>query len=531
MSAGQSRRVQVWAERQKPAGPDRRALAAIVLCAALPVLIGILLTSGSGQPDPRPTAAHPSAGHWVYVPSRSVAVHVDGAAKDADASVEVGAAATGSPVVQDRNSVYLIDDDRVVLFGVDGSSAGEAPSAGVAEQPVTLEEKGSAYLVYQQAGLIVRLGAKPVTTEAGGALGAPVLTPNGQLWTYQVDGRKLCRLTDKATLSCPRTVPVGHTGALAVLDGRPGFVDLTAGTWQELEGGGEPVPLGEPLPPNATVAATDVGGRLAVVNPAGRRLLLIAPGGDVVAVPLGDGTFGTPLSTGGAVAVVDADTGTLTSYDAKGRKRAEFSVGGEVRLTTGADGRGYADSADGLQTVVIDTDGTLTAVLTTGEPPPSYRPPAQTPSATLPPATVPPTTTETVPPAPETVTETVTPTTTTPPPPAGTPPPAATGTSTSRPPGGGDPPPGPPADRPTVDVLSATASGPGQATVEIRVSGPGPVFCHVFFNSVERAATRCEGTMTVVANGLAPNMTYDVYVLGTNAAGTGTPGRRAVLQT
>jgi hypothetical protein len=106
-----------------------------------------------------------------------------------------------------------------------------------------------------------------------------------------------------------------------------------------------------------------------------------------------------------------------------------------------------------------------------------------------------------------------------------------TGTSTSRPPGGGDPPPGPPADRPTVDVLSATASGPGQATVEIRVSGPGPVFCHVFFNSVERAATRCEGTMTVVANGLAPNMTYDVYVLGTNAAGTGAPGRRAVLQT
>jgi hypothetical protein len=80
-------------------------------------------------------------------------------------------------------------------------------------------------------------------------------------------------------------------------------------------------------------------------------------------------------------------------------------------------------------------------------------------------------------------------------------------------------------------VLSAAATGPGQATIEIKVSGAGPVFCHVFFNSVERAATRCDGTMTVVANGLAPNMTYDVYVLGTNAAGTGVPGRRAVLQT
>ncbi len=530
MSAGQSRRVQVWAERQKPPGPDRRALAAIVLCAALPVLIGILLTSGSGQPDPRPTAAHPSAGHWVYVPSRSVAVHVDGDTKRVDATVEVGDAATGSPVVQDRDTAYLIDDDRVVLFGVDGSSAGEAPSAGVAEQPVTLEENGSAYLVYRQAGLTVRLGAKPVTTQTEGTLGTPVITPDGQLWTYQVDSGKLCLLTDKATLNCPTSVPAGHVGALAVLEGRPGFVDITAGTWQELEGAGEPVRLGESLPPNAAVAATGVGGRLAIVDPAERRLLLIAPGGDVVAVPLGDGTFGPPLSSGGAVAVVNADTGALTSYDGRGRKRAEFAVGGEVRLTTGADGRGYADSADGLQSVVLDTDGTLTAVHTTGEPPPSYQPQEPTPSATLPPATVAPTTTETVPPAPETVTETVTPTTTTTTiPPAGTPPPADTGTP--RPPGGSDPPPAPPANRPKVDVLSAKSTGPGQATLEIKVSGPGPVFCHVFFNSVERAATKCEGTMTVVASGLAPNMTYDVYVLGTNAAGTGVPGKRAVLRT
>lgn len=524
--------MQVWAERQKPPGPDRRALAAIVLCAALPVLIGFLLTSGSGQPEPRATATHPSAGHWVYVAGRGIAVHVDGETKRVDATVEIGSAPTGSPVVQDRHAAYLIDDDRVVLFGVDGEFR-EAPSAGVAEQPVTLEENGSAYLVYQQAGLIVRLGAKPVTTQAEGVLGAPVVTPNGELWTYQVDSGKLCLLTEEATLSCPGSVPAGHTGALAVLDGRAGFVDVTAGTWQELGAAGEPVRLGESLPPNAAVAARDVGGRLAIVDPARHRLLLIAPGGDAVAVPLGDRNVGPPLSTGAAVAVVDVDTGALTSYDAKGRRRAELTVAsGEIRLTTGADGRGYADSADGLQTVVMDDDGTLTSVHTTGEPPPTHRPPEATPSATLPPATVAPTTTETVPPAPETVTETVTPTTTTTPP-AGTPPPAATGTGSPRPPAGDNPddPPAPPADRPKVDVLSAAAAGPGQATLEIGVSGPGPVFCHVFFNSVERAATTCDGTMTVVANGLAPNMTYDVYVLGTNAAGTGVPGRRAVLRT
>jgi hypothetical protein len=37
--------------------------------------------------------------------------------------------------------------------------------------------------------------------------------------------------------------------------------------------------------------------------------------------------------------------------------------------------------------------------------------------------------------------------------------------------------------------------------------------------------------MTVVANDLAPATTYDIYVLGTNAVGTGVPGRRAVLRT
>ncbi len=521
------RHVQVWAEKQERAGLDRRALAAIALCAALPVLIGILLTSGSGQREPRP-AAHPTGGHWVYVPSRGIAVHVDGAKKHVDATVEVGSAPTGSPVVQDRHAAYLVDGDRVVLFGRDGVS-GEVPATGVAEQPVPLEANGSAYLVYRPAGLIVRLGPKPVTTEAGGSLGAPVATPKGQLWTYQVDSGKLCRLTDQATLTCPSRVPAGHTGALAVLDGKPGFVDVTAGTWLALEGhdAGGPVPLGEPLPANAAVAPTAVDGRLAIVDPAQHRLLLIAPGGDVLAVPLGEGRFGPPLSTGGAVAVVNADTGALTSYDANGRRRAELAVpGGEIRLTTGADGRGYADSADGLQSVVMDADGTLTAVHTTGEPPPSYRPPEPAPSATLPPATVAVTTTETVPPAPETVTTVVTPTTTTTAPQAANPPPATSNTDTPAPPA-----PGPPPDRPTVDVLSAAATGPGQATLEIKVSGAGPVFCHVFFNSVERAATRCDGTMTVVANGLAPNMTYDVYVLGTNAAGTGVPGRRAVLQT
>jgi hypothetical protein len=174
----------------------------------------------------------------------------------------------------------------------------------------------------------------------------------------------------------------------------------------------------------------------------------------------------------------------------------------------------------------MDDDGTLTAVSTTGDPPLTYQPPSPTPSVSLPPATVAVTTTETVPPVPETITVEAPPTTGEPPD-AGLPstttdisPPATAGPTASAPP-----------DRPTVDVLSAEANGSGQATIQIRVSGTDPVFCHVYFNSVERAATKCAGTMTVVANDLAPATTYDIYVLGTNAVGTGVPGRRAVLRT
>jgi hypothetical protein len=485
---------------------DRRALVAIALCAALPVVIGVLLTSGPVEPVP--SAAHPSGGHWVYVPGRGVAVHVNGTAKRVDATVPVGAASAGSPVVADRRSAYLVDDDRVLEFGRSGVT-GSRQAAGIAEHPVPVEARGVAYLVYRTAGLIVRLGGRTVT--AGGPLGDPIVAPDGHVWVYRVDSGALCRV-DGAGLLCPGQVPAGHTGALAVLAGRPGFVDVTAGRWVPLEGG-SPVTFGVPLPANALVGAVAVAGRLAIIDPAARKLLLV--GGSTVSVPLGDGRLGVPVSTGTAAAVLTGET--LTSYDASGHRRAEVTVPGGLSLTLGPDNRAYADSPDGLQTVVMDPDGTLTVVPTTGDTPPSYQSPAATPTAAPPPATVAATTTETIPPEPETVTVPGPPPSTTTQPPPGDPPPA--------------PPPGPPSGPPTIDVVSASSPGPGEAMVKFTVSGTGPVFCHVFFNSVERAAAQCEGTMQVDVKGLSPNTKYDIYVLGTNAAGTGTPGHRGLLQT
>jgi hypothetical protein len=127
-------RVQVPPDETGRAGLVHRAWVAIGLCAALPVLIGFLLTGGASvSPPPAPP---PLPGHWVYVPSRGEVVHVDGAARGVDAAVRVGSAGAGSPVVADRHAAYLVDSERVIVFSPGTGVTGAAPTAGVAEDPV-----------------------------------------------------------------------------------------------------------------------------------------------------------------------------------------------------------------------------------------------------------------------------------------------------------------------------------------------------------------------------------------------------------
>lgn len=511
-------------------GLNTRAKIVIGLCAVLPMAIGILITVGTFQAAP---ATPPDLlGHWVYVPSTGTAVHVDGRSRRVDAQVAVGSASTGSQVVADQHAAYLVDYDQVITFTPGAGVTSTAPAAGVAENPVPVEAAGTAYLVYRTSGLITRLGAHPVTITAGGPLGAPAATPGGAVWVNRTDTGDLCEVGPSA-LTCPARAPAGHLGALAILDGAPVFVDVTASTWQPVDehGLGQPSPLGVALPQDAGVATVSVGGQLAVVDPDALRLYLVSGHGGVRTIPLGSGHFSAPMATHDAVAVVDTDTSTALSFAADGTRRGAVPVsGGAVTLATGNDGLVYGDSSDGLQSVIMADDGTLTAIRTTGRTPPSYQAPAPVAALSLPPATVVATTTETIPPAPNTVTVGSTDT-------PGDSAPDGTGTATSsgsapattHKPTPTSPAPGPPPGSPVVDVLSATATGPDTATVTIRVTGDGPVFCHVFFNSVERAGTNCAGTMQVTATGLPPNTLFDIYVIGTNAKGTGNPGRRGEL--
>jgi hypothetical protein len=511
-------------QRDQP-GLSNRARLAIGLCVALPMVLGILITAGTFHSAP--AAPQQLFGHWVYVPSTGTAVQVDG--DRVDAQVNVGSASTGSQVVADQHAAYLVDYDHVVMFTPTGVT-GSAPAAGVAENPVPLAAGGTAYLVYRTSGLIVRLGPHPFTIPAGGPLGVPVATPTGALWVNRVDTGAICQV-GPTTLTCPTKAPPGRIGALTTLNGAPAFVDLTAGTWQPVTGAGlgRPTRLGVSLPADAEVGSTPVAGQIPIIDPDSLHLYLISAGSSVTTVPLGSGHFSAPVSTADATAVLDTDTGTVTSYTATGARRASIPVaGGAVTLAPGNDGRVYADSLDGLQTVVMAVNGGLTLVRTTNRTPPSYQTPAPVAAISLPPATVVQATTESVPPAPNTVTVDPTPATSG----VGSPPGSDTDPSatTTRKPTKTSPPPGPPPGSPVVDVLSATATGPDQATLQIRVTGEGPVFCHVFFDSVERAGTACGGTMQVVVTDLPEHTLFDVYVIGTNTKGTGNPGRRATLQ-
>ncbi|HEY4022897.1 MAG TPA: hypothetical protein VGM75_29675 [Pseudonocardiaceae bacterium] len=521
----------------RPHAPDHpglntRAKVAIGLCAVLPMVIGILITVGTFHSAPAgPTQL---LGHWVYVPSSGAAVHIDGRARRVDAQVAVGSASTGSQVVADQHAAYLVDYDHVITFNPGGVTA-TGPAAGVAENPVPVEAAGTAYLVYRTSGLIMRLGPSPVTIGAGGPLDAPAATPGGALWVHRTDTGDLC-VVGPTALNCPARAPAGHVGALAARDDGVVFVDLTADTWQPLDqhGLGQSTKLGVSLPQDAEVSTRSVAGQLAVVDPDGLRLYLLSAQGGVITVPLGSGHFGNPVSTQDAVAVVNTDTGTVVSFGATGSRRGSVPVsGGAITLAAGNDGLVYADSSDGLQTVIMAEDGTLTPIRTTDRTPPSYQPPAPVAAISLPPATVATTTTESVPPAPNTVTVGASPTSGDNPAGGGTKSAAGTdgssGTTTKRP-TATSPAPGPPPGSPVIDVLSATATGSTTATIQIHVTGDGPVFCHVFFNSVERAGTNCAATMQVTATGLPQHTLFDIYVIGTNAKGTGEPGRRAELQ-
>lgn len=343
--------------------------------------VSVVVVAVSGAADPLSGLHFFASGHWVYNDVRDAAFHVDGATGNVNAEVPLGGQADpGSQVVQGDNGGYVVGQRRTVEFGKsDLKVTGVRPTAS-AEPALTLEVNGGPYAVYRESGKIVRFGDNAGPISIGGPVGDPVATSEGTVWLHRTDSGYLCRLSkDAKRPSCPAAVPRGHTGVLTVVNDRPVFVDTSAETMHLIDDGGlgEGVELGVDVPDDARAASRDVSGRVALLNRRDHKLHLIdskpltekLPAEEPIDVPLADADYDGPASTGDAVAVVDRSSNTVETYDGKGEEVQKRRLRGKPSdrpLSTGEDGRVYADGEDGEHVVVVDHDGKFEEVPVAG---------------------------------------------------------------------------------------------------------------------------------------------------------------------
>jgi len=506
----------------RPRGRGRLPTALVAVAS----LVAVTAAVSSAATAP-PGARFAQAGHWFANPAEDVVYHVNGSARSVDAQARIDGIGPGSQVVQGDTTGYVISSDRIVEFGKATLSVERTLTPPAAEMPVAVEANGGPYLVYRETGTVVRLGVTPATVRAGGKLGDPVATPDGTLW-LQRTGNVLCRLRPGTVrLSCPASAPEQHTGALSVVGDSPVFVDTSADTLSPVtaDGLGRATPLGVDLPADARIAGADVQGRLAVLDPAGRRLHLVDAGGPgsgrpataPVTVDLPEGAYSAPSAGRSSVVLLDTGRRQVLTYDRDGRRQAVTAVpaeSGEPRLARGEDDRVYVEGGEGRNVLVVDDRGRAAAV-----PLPGATRPAQ------PPSSAPPSVPSSAP----------SPTTTVPPPPADTSGDPEPGSGTEAPPRS-TPPVEPPASRRAAVPASPPGMPPG-LTANPRggdlavgwgaaaANGAPVTGYHVTWAPAAggngRTITAAGGSRSATLTGITPGVAYRITVAAQNSAGRG----------
>jgi hypothetical protein len=376
------------------------------------------------------------SGHLVYNSTLGKVFHIDGGTKSVDGQVPVPGAGTSAQVVQTDKSGFVLADGRTIEFGKSDLEVEDPLPAPSSERPVALEAAGAAYAVYRNAGTIVRFGEHQSVMTADGPLGQPVVTSTGTLWVHGVESGQLCQVGVQADrLSCTAKLPNGHAGVLTLVGDQAVFVDTVA---QELravgpDGFGRVMALdGLHLTQNSIVAANDVDGRIAILDPQKNLLQLVdasaltdgsaakTPAKPVV-MQLKPGKYDQIASSGAGLALIDSsDGGTVVTLDRDGKqqasrklpapsKQAKTKPGDRPGLTRGADSRLYVDGVAGEHVMVVEGNGQVTDVQATGQTgqptpkptqpkpsapvpsqpvePPASKPPVEPPHATEPPRT------------------------------------------------------------------------------------------------------------------------------------------------
>ncbi|HVW44748.1 MAG TPA: fibronectin type III domain-containing protein [Amycolatopsis sp.] len=365
------------------------------LAGVVVVCVAALIAALTGAGKPLLGTQFALAGHWVYNSVVGAAFHVDGATANIDAQVPVPGD-PGSQVLQGDTSGYVVGSSRITEFGKSDLSVESTAAAPAAEVPVGVEGAGGPYLVYRNAGKVVRLGEPAVTLSTGSAVGDPVITAEGTVWLYRTGIGLVCQLprgADRIT-SCPVASPRDHSGVLTVVGDQPTLVDLTAGAVQAIDGDklGAGVPIGVPVSPSSRAAANDVAGRVAILDPVARHMVLADtknPPAKPVTVALPDGDYDGPVSTGSAVALVDRKSGTLLTFDADGAQRDAKPIpreSGTPRLNRGEDSRAYVEDSAGTHVFIVGRDGNVQDVPVAGKPAGEAAKPAQKPTQDASPA-------------------------------------------------------------------------------------------------------------------------------------------------
>lgn len=125
-------------------------------------------------------------GHWVVKAETSAVVHVDGGTRQVDARVDLPADVT-DPLfaLQGQTQGFVVSRDSIAVFGRSTLTVDSTIPVEFGEVPDGIETVGGPYLVYREAGTIVRLGVPPLSVPVGGRLYRPVWTDDGTVWVHR----------------------------------------------------------------------------------------------------------------------------------------------------------------------------------------------------------------------------------------------------------------------------------------------------------------------------------------------------------
>lgn len=357
----------------RPEGQRGRAgLAAVV--AGCVALMSVVVLTGAG--DPNSGFKFSQSGHWVYNSALGRVFHLDGATRQIDAQVPMPSGKPGAQVVQTDTDAYVLSKSRIDQFGKSDLTVAEPIEVPENEQPIGLEAAGTAFVVYQQSGRVMRLGKHGATAFPGGTLGDPVVTSEGTLWVHRVDQGDLCQLPLTADrMSCPATVQKGHKGALTAIGAKAVFVDLTSDRVYNLtpDGFGSHVDLSNDIPETALVAGNDVDGRIAFVDREQSVVNLVElpdrPGQKAEppkTTKIRKGNYDKVASSGHGLALLDRKGSDLVTLDRDGtvsydkvhsNEKSDEKNKVEPNLFRGDDSQVYVESGKGDRVVVVDEQG------------------------------------------------------------------------------------------------------------------------------------------------------------------------------